>query len=129
NPRDGAVNFTVLRYADVLLMYAEALNEAGQSGDAAVYLSLVRERVGLPVYTTLDQEAMRIAIARERRLELAFEAHRWFDLVRTGRAKEVIDNYFDEKGLNFSVENHELLMPIPQREIDINPDLVQNTGY
>lgn len=129
NPRDGSINFTVLRYADVLLMYAEALNEQGKPEDAEEYINAVRDRVDLSPHLGLNQEDMREAIAHERRVELAFEAHRWFDLVRTGRAQQVIDNYFKNKGVNFSVKDHELIMPIPQREIEINPEMKQNPGY
>lgn len=129
NPRDGSINFTVLRYADVLLMYAEALNEQGKPEDAEEYINAVRDRVDLSPHLGLSQEDMREAIAHERRVELAFEAHRWFDLVRTARAQEEIDDYFKNKGVNFSVKDHELIMPIPQREIEINPEMKQNPGY
>lgn len=129
NPRDGSINFTVLRYADVLLMYAEALNESGNGTEAENYLNMVRNRAGLGDLEGLSQEAMRQAIAQERRVELAYEAHRWFDLVRTGRAQEVINAYYAGKGLNFSVASHELILPIPRREIEINPALEQNPGY
>jgi hypothetical protein len=129
NPNDGGVNFTVLRYADVLLMYAEALNEQGKAPDAEPYVTLIRNRAGLDERTGLGQEALREAIEKERRLEFLYEGHRWFDLVRTGRAKAVINAHFAAKKLNFSVADHELLMPIPQREREINPNLGQNTGY
>ncbi|MFC0319860.1 MULTISPECIES: RagB/SusD family nutrient uptake outer membrane protein [Olivibacter] len=128
NPLDGSANFTVLRYADVLLMYAEALNEQG-SADANTYLNLVRSRAGLNSFEKNDTEALRQAIAQERRVEFVFEAQRWFDLKRTGKAQEVINAYYAQKGLKFSVEDHELLLPIPRREIEINPKLQQNPGY
>jgi hypothetical protein len=88
---DNDNNFPVIRYADVLLMYAEALNEDGYApdGEAFTALNRVRGRVGLPAKTAADlptQAAFRDAVLRERRVELAFEGHRWFDLVRTGRA-------------------------------------------
>jgi len=129
NPNDGGVNFTVLRYADVLLMYAEALNEQGNIESAKTYINTVRDRVTLNNLENLSQEEMRQAIARERRVELAYEAHRWFDLIRTGKAKEVIDAYYATKGINFTLAPHELVLPIPSREIEINPAIEQNPGY
>ena len=88
-------NFPVYRYADVYLMLAESLNEAGYSagGDAFHYLNLVRARAGLAAKTSAtvpDQAAFRVAIAHERQVELAFENHRWFDLLRTGTATAVM---------------------------------------
>ncbi|TXK45733.1 RagB/SusD family nutrient uptake outer membrane protein [Pontibacter qinzhouensis] len=129
NPRDGAVNFLVLRYADVLLMYAEALNEQGSPESAQQYVNEVRRRAGLQSLEGLSQPEMREVIMQERRVELAYEAHRWFDLVRTGRAQEVVNAYYAGKGLNFSIAPHELILPIPRREIEINPAIKQNTGY
>ncbi|SDF40220.1 Starch-binding associating with outer membrane [Mucilaginibacter pineti] len=96
-----AQDFPVYRYADVYLMLAECLNEQGftAGGDAFKYLNLVRERAGLGDKTANNdddalnvpnQEAFRAAIAHERQVELAFENHRWFDLVRTGKAVEVM---------------------------------------
>lgn len=94
-------NFPVYRYADVYLMLAECLNEQGFAGggDAFKYLNLVRTRAGLepksmgnsnPDLNVASQDAFRAAIARERQVELAFENHRWFDLLRTGKATEVM---------------------------------------
>lgn len=126
---DGSVTFTILRYADVLLMYAEALNEQGNTPEALTYINQVRARVSLKDLEGLDQESCRTALEKERRLEFVDEGHRWFDLVRTGRAQEVLDAHFESLGLNFSVEDHELIFPIPQNEILLNPELVQNEGY
>lgn len=95
-------NFPVYRYADVYLMLAECLNEQGFAGggDAFKYLNLVRERAGLepksmgndnPDLNVSSQDAFRAAIAHERQVELAFENHRWFDLLRTGKAVEVME--------------------------------------
>ena len=75
-------NFVVYRYADVLLMKAEALNEQGKTSEAAEPLNIVRRRAGLPDVSGLSQEAMREKIIHERRIELAFEGHRWFDMIR-----------------------------------------------
>lgn len=126
---DGGVNFTLLRYADVLLMYAESLNELGQTNQAYEYINKVRTRAGLTALSGLSQESFRLAMERERRVEFALEGHRWFDLVRTGRTQTVLNADYAERGLSFSVEEHELLLPIPQGQLDINPDLGQNKGY
>ena len=126
---DGGINFTSLRYADVLLMYAEALNETGSGTQAHTYLNMVRERAGLEEVSGLNQEEFRLAMERERRSEFFLEGHRWFDLVRTDRLQTVMNGYFQEEGLNFSVAEHERIMPIPLREIDIDPNLQQNPGF
>lgn len=114
-------NFEIIRYADILLMYAEV------SGNAQ-YLNMVRERVGLPPFGSAEYPSdlyptLELAIEHERRMELCFEMHRFFDLVRTGRVAEVMQ----DKVPGFS--NDRLLFPIPQYAIDVNPDLSQNTGY
>lgn len=83
-------NWPVYRYSEVLLFLAEALHEQGKTGEAATYLNQVRARAGLAPSAVAD---MREAIYQERRVELAFENKRWFDLVRTGRAVEVITAY------------------------------------
>ena len=86
-------NWTVYRYAEVLLFLAETLNEQGKTADAAVYLNQIRTRAGLADSKAASQADMREAIFKERRVELAFENKRWFDLVRTGRVKEIITAY------------------------------------
>ncbi|MFD2572710.1 RagB/SusD family nutrient uptake outer membrane protein [Spirosoma soli] len=86
-------NWPVYRYAEVLLFLAEALNEQGKTGEAATYLNQVRERAGLAATKATAQADMREAIFKERRVELAFENKRWFDLTRTGRVKEIIGAY------------------------------------
>jgi hypothetical protein len=83
-------NWHVYRYSEVLLFLAEALNEQGKDGEAAGYLNQVRDRAGLEDFAGGD---LKEAIFRERRVELAFEDKRWFDLVRTGRAIETITAY------------------------------------
>lgn len=123
NWRNPGNNFKILRYADVLLMYAEAVGEnAGK-----VYLNQVRSRAGLPGYGEVgypkEYGTFDLALEHERRVELAMEFHRFFDLVRTNRAIEVINS----KGFNLTAER--LLFPIPVTEIDINPGLSQNPGY
>ncbi len=127
----GPGNIRLLRYADVLLIAAEALNENGKTADALKYLNLVRARARggakgiLPDVTTTDKVTLRNAIWHERRVELGLEQHRWFDLVRTGRAGDVMKKL----GKNFVVGKHELL-PIPQTEIDLSAGAItQNPGY
>jgi hypothetical protein len=123
-------NRRVIRYADVLLMAAEALNENGKSSQALQYLNQVRARARgngnmnvLPNVTTTDQNSLRDAILKERRSELAMEGHRFWDLVRTGRAAAVLGP------LGFQPGKHELL-PIPQTEIDISQGAIrQNPGW
>ena len=126
---DGGINFTSLRYADVLLMYAEALNENNQTSSAFTYLNMVRNRAGLNELDGLSKEEVALALEKERRVEFLYEGHRWFDLVRTGRAKTVMNNYFINAGMSFSLEDYELLMPIPSNEISISPELEQNPNY
>ncbi|WP_420458590.1 RagB/SusD family nutrient uptake outer membrane protein [Neolewinella sp.] len=128
---NGPGNVRVLRYADLLLIAAEALNEIGQSEQALEYLNQVRTRARgnasgvLPDVTTTDQAALREAIYHERRVELALEQHRWFDLVRTGRAAEEMLPLKP----NFTPGKNELF-PIPQTEVDLSQGaLEQNPGY
>lgn len=115
-------NVREIRFADVLLMAAEAYARAGNDGSARTYLNQVRSRVSLqPVPSS--GTVLLDAIYRERQLELATEGHRFFDLVRTGRAAtELADQGF--------TPNKNEVLPIPQTEIDITEGtLVQNPGY
>ena len=120
-------NFVVYRYADVLLKKAEALNEMGQPGQAAAPLNIVRKRAGLPEVSGLSQEAMREKIIHERRMELAFEGHRWFDMIRVNNGEYAI-RFLQSIGKN-SVNKNRLLFPIPQTEMDANILMTQNPGY
>ena len=125
-------NFIVLRYADVLLMLAEALNEISYvaNGDAFNYLNQVHQRAGLEAYTNSDlpdKERFREAVLAERAFELSFENHRWFDLLRTGNALEVMNNHTSFHG-QFNVSDFQLLYPIPQSQIDAG-SIDQNPGY
>jgi hypothetical protein len=128
-PADGDINYTAIRYAEVLLWEAEALAELGRVQEAQVPLEEVRARAraqaddpttALPMISTNDKAEMIEAIRHERQVELGFELHRFFDLVRWGIA--------DQKIPDFQVGKHERF-PIPQAEIDLNPALVQNPGY
>jgi hypothetical protein len=132
NTKAMGSDFPVLLYSDVLLMYAEALNETGYSPDAFTYLNAVRSRAGASVYTAAglpDQGSFRTAVLQERRLELPLELHRWFDLVRTNTAIDALKN----SGLTpISIQAYQYLYPVPQSEINImnNPTAFpQNQGY
>lgn len=135
-----------IRYADVLLMYAEACCETGDLPSAKTALKEVRDRVGLSQfpYTAViqgqtvtfndNQEDLRKAIRHERRVELAMEGHRWFDLTRWGIAKETMDTYMageteEAKELygTFQKGKHELF-PIPSKEIDLS-GIEQNPNW
>lgn len=87
----------VYRYADVLLMYAEALNEGTSTTEAVKYLNEVRTRAGVANTTAANQAEVRLAIENERFLELHFEGHRWFDLVRTGRITPVMEAHYQHR--------------------------------
>ncbi|MFA6083897.1 RagB/SusD family nutrient uptake outer membrane protein [Mucilaginibacter sp.] len=120
-------NFPVLRYADVLLMQAEAMNELGQAG-TEVPLNVVRHRAGIAnIATGLSKDAFRTVVLHERRMELAFEGQRWFDLIRVNNGQYGLDFLHSIGKTNATAKF--LLLPIPQQEIDSNPNLVQNTGY
>ena len=129
NPADGGSDFVVLRYADVLLMLAEADNESGNATDAVKYLNMIRNRAGLVNFASTDQGLLRNEIALERQLELIGEGHRWFDLLRTGNAVQVMNAYFQATAQNITVKDTYLLMPVPQDQVDTDPSIKQNTGY
>ena len=120
-------NFVVYRYADVLLMKAEALNEQGQTAQACEPLNIVRKRAGLANIANLTQDAMREKIIHERRMELAFEGHRWFDMIRIQNGDYAI-NFLRSIGKS-RVTKDRLLFPIPQTEMDANSLMTQNPGY
>lgn len=118
-------NVRLLRYADVLLMNAEANNELGQPATAITYVNQIRARAGLAATTASAQADVRNAIWKERRIELAMEHDRFFDLVRTGRAAQVMQ----AAGKNFVAGKNELL-PVPSLQIQLSGGkLDQNPGY
>jgi len=118
-------NIKYLRYAEVLLMKAEALNELGQTSEAIPLLNIIRHRAGLGDTPATSQTAVRTAIYKERRVELAFEFDRFFDLVRTGQAKDA----FTADGKVFTVGKNEVF-PIPASFILISEGMSsQNPGY
>ncbi len=129
-PEDSESDWIVIRYADVLLMLAEAKNENGKFEAAATYLNQVRNRAGLSATDVRNRQEMDQAIELERRLELIGEGHRWFYLLRTGKAIETMNAWFQNNtSLGITIDTHDLLMPIPQSQINTDPALTQNPGY
>ncbi|WP_082632322.1 RagB/SusD family nutrient uptake outer membrane protein [Algoriphagus resistens] len=139
-PNNTDSNWPIFRYSDALLSLAEALNEQGKSAEALSYINEVRDRAfgeGVKPVTTTDQAELRLAILHERQVELAFENHRWHDLVRTGEAIIVMSDFGAKQkerhdyltAETYQIDQNRLLFPIPKSEIDLNPDLTQNAGY
>jgi len=141
-------NWPVLRYADVLLMLAGAINDQGyETGEPFDLLNKVRNRAKLPSLTPndlSDQKSFRKALLHERRVELAFENHRWFDLIRYGVAVDTMRVHGQIAIQNpatpftsvtpldpnaFNVQPYQLLYPIPESELIVNPNMKQNPGY
>jgi starch-binding outer membrane protein, SusD/RagB family len=120
----------VLRYSDLLLLYAEALNEINNGPTAEAYAALnkVHTRAKLPAISNLTYQAFKEAVWLERRLELTFENHRRFDLLRTGKLLEAVkaETTFNR---NPQIQPYHVLYPFPQADMDANPRLVQNPGY
>lgn len=122
-------NYTVLRYADILLMLAEALNEQGRTTDAIPYVNLVRNRAGAVLISSMNQEQLRQHIRHvERPLELAIESVRFYDLVRWGNIKSVLGQHNRIHASKFD-EGTDEYWPIPRDEMDSNPNVKQNPGY
>lgn len=122
---DGGTDHIVIRYADVLLKYAEALNETN-SADAVQYLNQVRNRAGLSNTTATSQAEIRDGIEMERRLEFIGEGHRWFDLKRTRTAVETMNAWFVANDISVTINTNSLLLPIPQSQIDTDPSIKPN---
>lgn len=133
----SADNDYILRLADIILLKAEALNELGQVDAAAQEVNTIRERVNLAELTeeqSSNADNLRRAILKERRLELAQEANRWDDLVRYDLMVEIMNNVDDidlrdNQPVDYNVSQTDALLPIPQNEINRNPQLEQNPGY
>ena len=147
---DWDMNYRYMRYAEVLLLYAESLNEVNKPDSALMLVNMVRERARntpatdpqriscahdlsytgtlLPDVTTTDQSALRQAIWHEQRVELALEGQRRHALMRTGRFKERMETA--KAYASVTVQPYQLLLPIPQSEIELsNHVLIQNPGY
>lgn len=137
NPNNTNDNWPIYRYADALLLLAEAQNEQNKTDLAIANLNKVRVRAGLASLSGLTQTVLRTRILQERRVELAFENHYWFDLLRSGTAILTMNAYGAKlKTTNtylgadtYQVTEQRLLYPIPQSEREINPQLTQNPGY
>jgi len=136
---DGALNYVYMRYADILLIKAEALNELNRTNEALAPLNAVRKRAResylydvdlpgagavptdlLPDIANTGQQGVRIAIRHERRVELGFEFHRFFDLMRYG--KVVAEAALEGTGFSYDKNRYFL---IPQSELDTNPAIDQ----
>ena len=126
-------NWPIYRYSDVLLSLAECLVEQNRSSESIPYVNQVRSRAGLKGVPAVDADV----VANERRHEFAFENHRWFDLVRTGKAIQVMTEYGKRtKAMypylldgTYNVTKDKLILPLPYRELQMNTKLVQNPGY
>ncbi|MGU3374925.1 RagB/SusD family nutrient uptake outer membrane protein [Chryseobacterium sp. M5A1_1a] len=130
---DGTQNFYILRYADIILLQAEAAVRTGDFTGAAGYVNQIRSRVGLsPVSISSETDGIG-KVLKERKLELAFEGVRWFDLKRTGTAISILSQQKDGNGniLPYAgnLNPNRLLWPIPQGQRDNNQNLTQNQGY
>ncbi|NLR89936.1 RagB/SusD family nutrient uptake outer membrane protein [Flammeovirga agarivorans] len=127
-------NTYLLRFADIVLLKAEALAHTGSLVEAANEVDKIRRRVGLQGLTSdkkSDKESLLQAILDERRLELAAEGHRWDDLVRFGKVVSTMNNLVEidlrtGEAVNYNMTENKILLPIPQQEIDRNPNLDQN---
>ena len=134
---DGDNNVIVLRYADVILMLAEALNAQGYVADGEAFdlLNQIRTRAGLANLTSgtvTNQAEFTAALLEERRHELFHEPHRWLDMKRLGDPISIMNSHFDSmpSTANITIDENDLLLPIPQSQIDSDPDsMTQNPGY
>lgn len=120
---DTDKNLRYLRLGEIYLILAEAANESGNAQLALQNLNIVRARVSLPAVTVTDQSQLRTLIWKERRLELAFEHDRWFDLVRTKQAPTAMQ----AAGKTFQDKHY--LFPIPDNQLIQTPEMAQNTGW
>lgn len=139
--QDCDVNMHIIRYADAILMYAEALNETGDVVKSLALLNRIRTRAFGNTsgnLTAMSKEEFKKAVINERRLEFVHEGNRWFDLVRTGTFVQRMKDHSayeanvaekNKSDIATNVKDAFLLMPVPQQERDLNPALTQNPGY
>tara|TARA_B100001173_G_scaffold310427_1_gene324997 strand:- start:372 stop:1928 length:1557 start_codon:yes stop_codon:yes gene_type:complete len=131
----GAWNVMLLRLADIILLRAEALNATGQTAEALTLLNQVRARAELAPSSAISQAEVKLAILKDRRLELVAEFNRYWDLKRYFNDDTAMAQYLngltDDTGasLGYQATAEKLFLPIPQPELDVNPNLVQNPGY
>ena len=124
----------LLRFGDIVLLKAEALNELGQIDDAVAEVNKIRSRVSLPDLTQeqqTSQEILKNTILKERRLELFLEGHRWDDLVRNNQIISTMNSLIEidlrtGNPVSYNMTPAKILLPIPQQERDRNPALTQN---
>ena len=128
---DGGSNFVVLRLAEVDLLLAESYAKTNDLQNSNLYLNKIKSRAGIATVNLTSQQSLLDEIEKERRLELIGEGHRWFDLVRTGKALTVLTNHFAATpGYSTAqIKQHNLLMPVPQSQINTDPAIKQNPGY
>lgn len=124
-------NYIFIRLADILLLKAEALAESGDLAGALTIVNQIRTRVKLSAVSSTSKDEVKKLILKERRLELAFEGVRWYDLKRTNTAIETMNAAKGPNGetLGYNLTKPRLLWPIPQSELDKNAKLSQNEGY
>jgi hypothetical protein len=133
-----SANTTRMRYADILMMKVECINEvSGPTSEAVAIIDQIRDRAGLPgllASEKADKQSFFNSIVRENKHEFAFEDHRWFDLVRWGMAETVVNDYLTTTYPLFSykMESYNVLFPIPEQQLENIGDesvLGQNPGY
>ena len=144
NVNDSGLDWPVIRFSDVILMYAEVLNELDDLSGALTQINKIRERAFGDQLHNFDgtsvptKDAFRTVVLNERRIELAFENHRWFDLVRTGKAIEFlqVENRLQDWktgdiliSMDLNMQSYQTLYPIPLDEIEVSNGLTQNDGY
>ncbi|MFT4205351.1 MAG: RagB/SusD family nutrient uptake outer membrane protein [Chitinophagaceae bacterium] len=142
NSWSGGDHVYLLRYADVLLLKAEALANLGELSDALTYLNMIRSRVGLADVSTTSQSELLTKILKERQLEFAFEWQRWNDLNRFGVTVTTMNNLGETTyvcnddetlstgtSIDYDFDDNSTLLPIPLTELQANPNLTQNPGY
>lgn len=121
------INERIMRYGHVLLMYAEVLNEMGKTQEAIEQVNKIRLRAKLsPLENNIVQSDLREEIRHQRALEFCFEGERWYDIVRWGIGEKVFNENLDRS--SYTSEKHDYF-PIPQEELDANPNLTQNEGW
>ncbi len=138
---DSPDDVELIRYADIILLAAEANNQLGNAAAATTELNQIRARAGIANTTAVTKSDLALAILNERRLELVNEGCRWHDLLRatangTINIITLMNNQYDSNGnlLKYGingagVDQHELLFPMATNELQLNPNLTQNPGY
>jgi len=127
---EAQINYKVLRYADVLLMQAEALNEQGQTAAALPLVNQVRARAGMKALSAgMSQAQMRNAILHERLVEFGLEGSRWLDLGRQNLFADLATLKAHDPDFNNFVTGKSQVLPIPQNERNLNPNVKQNPGW